>query len=74
MIEAMETKLIKKKSELLEQIRHDLKAWEECEPDFDENYFDESDVWSFYEFLLERHEDEWTVIDDTDVEKGGNEA
>ena len=59
-----EKKEIKKKSELLEQIRHDLKAWEECEPDFDEGYFDESDVWSFYEFLFERHRDEWTVIDD----------
>lgn len=74
MIEAMKIKEIKKKSELLEQIRSDLRAWEECEPDFDKGYFDESDVWSFYEFLLERHSDDWTVIDDLDVEGGGTEG
>ena len=73
MIEVMEERVIKKKSELLEQIRSDLRAWEECEPDFDKGYFDESDVWSFYEFLLERHADDWTVIDDTNVDEGGSE-
>lgn len=62
-------KTIKKKSGLLEQIRHELKAWEEYDPDIDEGYFDESDVWSFYWFLLERHKDEWSVIDD--LEEGG---
>lgn len=58
-----------RKSELLEQIRLDLKAWEEAEPDFDDNYFDESDVISYYEFLVDRYRDEWIVIDDT--EDGG---
>lgn len=67
----MKGKEIKKKSELLEQIRQDLKAWEECEPDFDRGYFDETDVWSFYEFLLERHADDWTVIDDLDNKENG---
>lgn len=67
----MKGKEIKKKSELLEQIRQDLKAWEECEPDFDRGYFDETDVWSFYEFLLERHADDWTVIDDLDNKGNG---
>lgn len=69
----MEERVIKKKSELLEQIRRDLRVWEECEPDFDRGYFDESDVWSFYEFLLERHADDWTVIDDMDEKEGGTE-
>lgn len=45
-------KKIVRKSELLAQIRADLKAWEENQPDFDENYFDESDVISYYEFLI----------------------
>ena len=31
-------KEIVRKSELLAQIRADLKAWEEAEPDFDDNY------------------------------------
>lgn len=60
-----------RKSELLEQIRLDLKAWEEAEPDFDDNYFDESDVISYYEFLVDRYRDEWIVIDDT--EDGGSD-
>lgn len=60
-----------RKSELLEQIRLDLKAWEEAEPDFDDNYFDESDVISYYEFLVDRYRDKWIVIDDT--EDGGSD-
>lgn len=64
-------KEIVRKSELLEQIRLDLKAWEEAEPDFDDNYFDESDVISYYEFLVDRYRDEWIVIDDT--EDGGSD-
>ena len=38
-------------------------------PDFDDNYFDGSDVISYYEFLTDRYRDEWIVIDDT--EEGG---
>lgn len=64
-------KEIVRKSELLEQIRLDLKAWEEAEPDFDDNYFDESDVISYYEFLVDRYRNEWIVIDDT--EDGGSD-
>ena len=59
-------KEIVRKSELLAQIRTDLKAWEEAEPDFDDNYFDESDVISYYEFLTDRYRDEWIIIDDTE--------
>ncbi len=66
-------KEIVRKSELLAQIRTDLKAWEEAEPDFDDNYFDESDVISYYEFLTDRYRDEWIIIDDT-REGGGDEG
>lgn len=64
-------KEVKRKSELLNQIRIDLKTWEENQPDFDENYFDESDVISYYEFLTDRYRDEWIIIDDTG--EGGEE-
>ena len=63
-------KEIVRKSELLAQIRADLKAWEENQPDFDENYFDESDVISYYEFLINKYRDKWIIIDDTE---GGDE-
>ena len=66
-------KEIVRKSELLAQIRADLKAWEEAEPDFDDNYFDEPDVMSYYEFLTDRYRDEWIIIDDT-KEGGGDEG
>lgn len=64
-------KEIVRKSELLAQIRADLKAWEEAEPDFDDNYFDESDVISYYEFLVNKYRDEWVIIDDT--REGGSD-
>lgn len=63
-------KKIVRKSELLAQIRADLKAWEENQTDFDENYFDESDVISYYEFLINKYQDKWIIIDDTE---GGDE-
>ena len=66
-------KEIVRKSELLAQVRADLKAWEEAEPDFDDNYFDESDVISYYEFLVNKYRDEWVIIDDTG-EGGGDEG
>ena len=59
-------KEVKRKSELLNQIRTDLKTWEKNQPDFDENYFDESDVISYYEFLINKYRDEWIIIDDTE--------
>ncbi len=66
-------KEIKRRSELLAQIRIDLKAWEKNQPDFDVNYFDESDVISYYEFLVNKYRDEWIIIDDT-KEGGGDEG
>ena len=66
-------KEIVRKSELLAQIRADLKAWEEAEPDFDDNYFDESDVISYYEFLVNKYQDEWVIIDDI-REEGSDEG
>ena len=64
-------KEIVRKSELLAQIRADLKAWEKAEPDFDDNYFDESDVISYYDFLVNKYQDEWVLIDDFRV--GGSD-
>ncbi len=62
---AADKKIIKKKSELTRQIREDFRIWEEVEPDFDEGYFDDTDVISFLEFLTEKYRNEWIVIDDT---------
>ena len=55
--------IVIKKSELIEQIREDFKLWEEMSPDIDEGYFDEEDVQSYLNFLIERYHDEWVVID-----------
>ena len=55
---------------ILEQIREDFKLWEEMSPDIDEGYFDEEDVQSYLNFLIERYHDEWVVIDDT--QEGGD--
>jgi len=57
--------IVIKKSELIEQIREDFKLWEEMSPDIDKGYFDEEDVQSYLNFLIERHHAEWIVIDDT---------
>ena len=55
---------IKYKSELLEQIRQDFEIMENESSDIDPGFFTEDDVWSLYEFLLMRHQDDWYVIDD----------
>ena len=39
-------------------------------PDIDGGYFDEEDVQSYLNFLIERYHDEWIVIDDT--QEGGD--
>lgn len=62
--------IVIKKSELIEQIREDFKLWEEMSPDIDKGYFDEEDVQSYLNFLIERYHDEWIVIDDT--QEGGD--
>ena len=62
--------IVIKKSELIEQIREDFKLWEEMSPDIDEGYFDEEDVQSYLNFLIERYHDKWIVIDDT--QEGGD--
>ena len=64
-------KEIVRKFELLALIRADLKEWEKAEPDFDENYFDESDVISYYDFLVNKYQDEWVIIDD--IREGGSD-
>ena len=55
---------VKYKSELLDRIREDLIAIENESSDCDSESFTEDDVWSFYEYLLMRHKDDWVVIDD----------
>ena len=62
--------IVIKKSELIEQIREDFKLWEEMSPDIDEGYFDEEDVLSYLNFLIERYHDEWIAIDD--IQEGGD--
>ena len=62
--------IVIKKSELIEQIREDFKLWEEMSPDIDKGYFDEEDVQSYLNFLIERYHDEWIVIDAT--QEGGD--
>ena len=62
--------IVIKKSELIKQIREDFKLWEEMSPDIDKGYFDEEDVQSYLNFLIERYHDEWIVIDDT--QEGGD--
>ena len=64
-------KEIVRKFELLAQIRAHLKAWEKAEPAFDDNYFDESDVISYYDFLVNKYQDEWVIIDD--IREGGSD-
>lgn len=61
-------KEIKYKSELLEKIRQDFKTMERESKDIDPGFFTEDDVFSFYDFLLMRHCDEWTMIDGTKEE------
>ena len=55
---------VKYKSELLDRIREDLIAIENESSGCDQESFTEDDVWSFYEYLLMRHKDDWVVIDD----------
>lgn len=60
---------VKYKSELLEQIRQDFEIMENESSDIDPGFFTEDDVWSLYEFLLMRHQDDWYVIDDMEDEE-----
>lgn len=55
---------VKYKSELLDRIREDLIAIENESSGCNQESFTEDDVWSFYEYLLMRHKDDWVVIDD----------
>lgn len=62
------------KSELLEKIRQDFKTMERESKDIDPGFFTEEDVVSFYDFLLMRHCNEWTAIDDMEDGNEGNEG
>ena len=64
-------KEIVRKLDIVAQSWAALKAWEKAEPDFDDNYFDESDVISYYDFLVNKYQDEWVIIDD--IREGGSD-
>ena len=48
-----------------------IRACSREQPDFDDNYFDESDVISYYDFLVNKYQDEWVIIDD--IREGGSD-
>ena len=54
-----------KKTELLGIIKAGMKELEDKCEDIDIGYFSESDIDSYYNFLLSKYKDEIAVIDDT---------
>lgn len=54
-----------KKTELLGIIKAGMKELEDKCEDLDIGYFSESDIDSYYNFLLSKYKDEIAVIDDT---------
>lgn len=54
-----------KKTELLGIIKAGMKELEDKCEDMDIGYFSESDIDSYYNFLLSKYKDEIAVIDDT---------
>lgn len=54
-----------KKTELLGIIKAGMKEIEDKCEDLDIGYFSESDIDSYYNFLLSKYKDEIAVIDDT---------
>lgn len=64
----MNKTLIKKKSELMEQIRNEFKILQTLQPDFDNDFFDDESILSYMHFLADKYN--WLIIDDT--EEGGS--
>lgn len=54
-----------KKTELLGIIKAEMRELEDKCGDIDMGYFNESDVDSFYNYLLSKYKDEIFVVDDT---------
>lgn len=59
-----------KKAELLGIIKAGMRELEENCEDIDRGYFNESDIDSYYNYLLFKYKDEIVVVDDTG--EGGN--
>lgn len=64
----MNKTLIKRKSELMEQIRNEFKILQTLQPDFDNDFFDDESILSYMHFLADKYN--WLIIDDT--EEGGS--
>lgn len=64
----MNKTLIKRKSELMEQIRNEFKMLQTLQPDFDNDFFDDESILSYMHFLADKYN--WLIIDDT--EEGGS--
>lgn len=64
----MEKIFIKKKSELMEQIKNEFKILQTLQPDFDNDFFNDESILSYMYFLADKYK--WLIIDDT--EEGGN--
>lgn len=54
-----------KKTELLGIIKTGMKELEDKCEDIDRGYFNESDINSYYNYLLSKYKDEIIVVDDT---------
>lgn len=54
-----------KKAELLGIIKTEMKELEDKCEDIDSGYFNESDIDSYYNYLLSKYKDEIVVVDDT---------
>lgn len=59
-----------KKAELLGIIKTEMEELEDKCEDIDRGYFNESDIDSYYNYLLFKYKDEIVVVDDTG--EGGN--
>ena len=64
----MNKTLIKRKSELMEQIRNEFKILQTLQSDFDNDFFDDESILSYMHFLADKYN--WLIIDDT--EEGGS--
>lgn len=61
----MKEKTEYKKTELLGIIKTGMKELEDKCEDIDRGYFSESDIDSYYNYLLSKYKDEIIVVDDT---------
>ena len=65
----MNIKLIRKKSELLEQIYQECAQLQQLQPDFDKDFFDEATARSYLNFIMQMKNGQLGIINDT--KRGG---